>query len=168
MATSTKKKAATVSKAAAGFMKSATSRAIMETEISKVAAEFDEGQVELYKVIGNIIRMRRTASKFGEGVAFRGKFLFRRNDGKDFTSAEFIPPGDLSDEIQGAWANRPEDQGSLEFSASVSIIVDETIKPLGYSWLCEPITKIGAVNPLAALAEKVFGEVPKALAPPKD
>ena len=148
-------------------MRKITSLAIMGTPISKVAAEYvDGGQVELYKIIGVAHRMRKTRSQFGEGVAFKGKFYVQRtNDKTEFQGPEFIAPPDLSDELQSAFATSPDNK-SIEFKASVSIMIDEEAKPLGYAWLSEPIGKIGGQDQLAALAKEAFGSIPKALTGP--
>lgn len=156
------KKKASEKKSGNSVKKSMGVLAIMGQPIKKIADEYEDGQVHLCNVAGTITRMRATRSKFGEGVGFKGVFAAIRNDGQRFEFREFFAPNDLQDELQTAWAQREDGVNSLDFAARISIIVDPEAKPLGYTYLSEPLEQIGATNPSEALFSKLLAlEAPK-------
>jgi len=162
MAKKSANKAAAATDGKAAFKKSMSVLAIMGVPIKTIAGEYEDGQVHLCDVAGTITRMRATRSKFGEGVGFKGVFAAIRNDGARFEFREFFAPSDLQDELQTAWAQREEGVNSLDFAARISIIVDPEAKPLGYTYLSEPLGQIGATNPSEALFGKLLAlEAPK-------
>ena len=148
-------KTSTAEKGKPTFKKSIGALAIMGASIQSIAKEFDPGQVPLFAVAGTITRMRATRSKFGEGVGFKGVFLIKREDGELFEAREFFAPPDLQDELQTAWAQRPDGVHTLDFQANVSIVVDPEAKPLGYTYLSEPVGNFGGSTQLAGLADKL-------------
>jgi hypothetical protein len=148
-------KSATADTGKPAFKKSIGTLAIMGVSIAQFAKEFEPGQVPLYSIAGSITRMRATRSKFGEGVGFKGVFLIKRDDGVLFECREFFAPPDLQDELQTAWAQRADNVHTLDFQANVSIVIDPEAKPLGYTYLSEPVGNIGGTTQMSALADKL-------------